>query len=66
MKTRDLVRIGIPAGRCAEAAKQILQKAHTAQRQHGCRKAASTEAGQEEMFTRVPMAHKDIDKVMAV
>jgi hypothetical protein len=35
METRDLVRIGIPAG-------------------------------QEEMFTRVPMAHKDIDKVMAV
>jgi tRNA-splicing ligase RtcB len=25
MKTRDLAKIGIPAGRCAEAAKQILQ-----------------------------------------
>ena len=32
MKTRDLVRIGIPAGRCAEAAKQMLQRAHTAKR----------------------------------
>src|ERR1700687_3108559 len=32
MKTRDLVKIGIPAGRCAEAAKQILQHAHTAKR----------------------------------
>jgi tRNA-splicing ligase RtcB len=32
MKTRDLVKIGIPAGPCAEAAKQILQKAHTAKR----------------------------------
>ena len=30
MKTRDLVAIGIPAGPCAEKAKQILQKAHTA------------------------------------
>ena len=30
MKTKDLVRMGIPAGPCAEAAKQILQKAHTA------------------------------------
>jgi tRNA-splicing ligase RtcB len=28
MKTRDLAKIGIPAGRCAEAAKQILQHAH--------------------------------------
>ena len=28
MKTRDLVRMGIPAGRCAEMAKQILQRAH--------------------------------------
>ena len=32
MKTKDLARIGIPAGACAEAAKQILQKAHTAKR----------------------------------
>ena len=32
MKTRDLVAIGIPAGACAETAKQILQKAHTAKR----------------------------------
>jgi tRNA-splicing ligase RtcB len=32
MKTRDLARIGIPAGPCAEAAKTILQKAHTAKR----------------------------------
>lgn len=32
MKTRDLAKIGIPAGRCAEAAKQILQKAQTAKR----------------------------------
>jgi tRNA-splicing ligase RtcB (3'-phosphate/5'-hydroxy nucleic acid ligase) len=32
MKTRDLARIGIPAGPCAEAAKQILQKAHAAKR----------------------------------
>jgi tRNA-splicing ligase RtcB len=32
MKTRDLAKIGIPAGRCAEAAKQILQHAHTAKR----------------------------------
>src|SRR5438270_2888638 len=32
MKTRDLVKIGIPAGRCAEAAKQILQHAHAAKR----------------------------------
>jgi len=30
MKTRQLVALGIPAGRCAELAKQILQKAHTA------------------------------------
>ena len=29
MKTRDLVAIGIPAGRLAEAAKQILQKAQS-------------------------------------
>jgi tRNA-splicing ligase RtcB (3'-phosphate/5'-hydroxy nucleic acid ligase) len=27
MKIRDLVRLGIPAGRCADTAKQILQKA---------------------------------------
>jgi tRNA-splicing ligase RtcB len=30
MKTKDLVRIGIPAGRCAEAAKQLLQRAQQA------------------------------------
>ena len=30
MKTRDLVKMGIPAGRCAETAKQILQRAHDA------------------------------------
>ena len=32
MKTRDLVAIGIPAGRPAEAAKQILQKAQNEKR----------------------------------
>ena len=32
MKTRDLVAIGIPAGPCAEQAKQILQRAQTAKR----------------------------------
>jgi tRNA-splicing ligase RtcB (3'-phosphate/5'-hydroxy nucleic acid ligase) len=32
MKTRDLVTMGIPAGSCAEAAKQILQRAHSAKR----------------------------------
>ena len=32
MKTRDLAKMGIPAGRCAEAAKQILQRAHAAKR----------------------------------
>src|ERR1700680_3227068 len=32
MKTRDLAKIGIPAGRCADAAKQILQHTHTAKR----------------------------------
>ena len=32
MKTRDLVAIGIPAGPCADAAKAILQRAHTANR----------------------------------
>jgi tRNA-splicing ligase RtcB (3'-phosphate/5'-hydroxy nucleic acid ligase) len=32
MKTRDLAAIGIPVGACAETAKQILQKAHTAKR----------------------------------
>src|SRR5687767_8773566 len=32
MKTRDLVAIGIPAGPCAERAKQILQRAQTAKR----------------------------------
>ena len=32
MKTKDLAKIGIPAGRCAEAAKQILQDSHTGKR----------------------------------
>jgi tRNA-splicing ligase RtcB len=32
MKTRDLERIGIPAGPCAETARQILQQAHAAKR----------------------------------
>ena len=32
MKTRDLAKIGIPAGRCADAAKQLLQQAHAAKR----------------------------------
>ena len=32
MKTKDLVKIGIPAGRCSEAAKQILQRAAPAKR----------------------------------
>jgi len=32
MKTRDLVAIGIPAGPCADRAKQILQVAHAAKR----------------------------------
>jgi tRNA-splicing ligase RtcB (3'-phosphate/5'-hydroxy nucleic acid ligase) len=32
MKTRDLAKIGIPAGRCADAAKQILQEAQAAKR----------------------------------
>jgi tRNA-splicing ligase RtcB (3'-phosphate/5'-hydroxy nucleic acid ligase) len=32
MKTRDLGAIGIPAGRCAETAKRILQQAHAAKR----------------------------------
>jgi tRNA-splicing ligase RtcB (3'-phosphate/5'-hydroxy nucleic acid ligase) len=32
MKTRDLAKIGIPSGRCADAAKQLLQKAHAAKR----------------------------------
>jgi tRNA-splicing ligase RtcB len=32
MKTRDLVRIGIPAGPCADLAKQIVQKAQAARR----------------------------------
>jgi tRNA-splicing ligase RtcB len=32
MKTKDLVKIGIPAGAPAEAAKQILQRAKTAKR----------------------------------
>jgi tRNA-splicing ligase RtcB len=32
MKTRDLVALGIPAGPCAERAKQLLQQAHAAKR----------------------------------
>ncbi len=32
MKTRDLARMGIPAGRCADAARQILQDAHARKR----------------------------------
>jgi len=32
MKTKDLQKIGIPAGRCAEAAKRILHDAHDAHR----------------------------------
>jgi RNA-splicing ligase RtcB len=32
MKTRNLVAIGIPAGPCAERAKQLLQQAQTAKR----------------------------------
>jgi len=32
MKTRDLVKIGIPAGPCAEAARQILNRTHGAKR----------------------------------
>jgi tRNA-splicing ligase RtcB len=32
MKTRDLVALGIPAGPCAERAKQVLQRSHTAKR----------------------------------
>ena len=32
MKTRDLAKIGIPAGRCADAAKRILQDAHESAR----------------------------------
>lgn len=32
MKTRDLVALGIPAGPCAERAKQLLQEAHAARR----------------------------------
>jgi tRNA-splicing ligase RtcB len=32
MKTRDLAKIGIPAGRCADAAKRILQDADAAKR----------------------------------
>jgi tRNA-splicing ligase RtcB len=32
MKTRELVKIGIPAGSCAETAKQILQNAKAAKR----------------------------------
>ncbi|HXW08704.1 MAG TPA: RtcB family protein [Vicinamibacterales bacterium] len=32
MKTRDLVAIGIPAGHCAERAKQLLQEARAAKR----------------------------------
>jgi tRNA-splicing ligase RtcB len=32
VKTRDLEKIGVPAGACAEAAKQLLQRASTARR----------------------------------
>jgi tRNA-splicing ligase RtcB len=32
MKTRDLVKMGIPAGACAEAAQKILQDAHVKKR----------------------------------
>ncbi len=32
MKTRDLVKIGIPAGPCAEVARQILNRTHGAKR----------------------------------
>ena len=32
MKTRNLVAIGIPSGRCAERAKQLLQQAQTGKR----------------------------------
>ena len=32
MKTKDLVKMGIPAGRCAETAQQILQEGHAAKR----------------------------------
>jgi tRNA-splicing ligase RtcB (3'-phosphate/5'-hydroxy nucleic acid ligase) len=32
MKTRDLAKIGIPAGRCADAAKRVLQDADAANR----------------------------------
>jgi len=32
MKTKDLIKMGIPAGRCAETAQQILQEAHAAKR----------------------------------
>ena len=32
MKTKDLKRIGVPAGRCADTAKQILHDAHAARR----------------------------------
>ena len=32
MNTRDLAKIGIPAGPCAEAARQIVQDAHAAKR----------------------------------
>ena len=32
MKTKDLQKLGIQAGRCAEAAKQILHDAHAAGR----------------------------------
>ena len=32
MKTRDLAKIGIPPGRCADAAKQLLQNARNANR----------------------------------
>jgi len=32
MKARDLAKIGIPAGRGADAARQILQEAHASTR----------------------------------
>jgi tRNA-splicing ligase RtcB (3'-phosphate/5'-hydroxy nucleic acid ligase) len=55
MKTRDLEAIGIPAGACAETAKQMLNRAHAAKR--------SIRAVQDDL-TRVaasPAAHLDDD-----
>ena len=60
MKTRDLVAIGIPAGQCAETAKQILQKAKAAKH--------SMRAVQDEL-TRVaaaPRAFLDDDRYGAL